>query len=53
MTEKEETILNVIKVIKDIILFVSLTWVMFDARDLMQAVQSGFLLVAIMIINKK
>lgn len=50
MTEKEETILNVIK---DIILFVSLTFAMFYARDLMQAVQCGFMLVAMTIINKK
>jgi len=50
MTEKEEVLLNAIK---DIIMFVSLTFAMLYARDLMQAVQYGFMLVAMTIINKK
>jgi len=50
MTEKEKILLNAIK---DIMLFVSLTFAMFYARDLMQAVKCGFLLVAMTIINKK
>lgn len=50
MTEKEKVLLNVIK---DIILFVSLTFAMFYARDLMQTVKCGFTLVAMTIINKR
>lgn len=50
MTEKEKIILNTIK---DIILFVSLTFAMLNARDLIQTVQYGFMLVAMTIINKK
>jgi len=50
MTEKEEVLLNAIK---DIIMFGSLTFAMLYARDLMQAVQYGFMLVAMTIINKK
>lgn len=50
MTGKEEVLLNAIK---DIIIFVSLTFAMLYARDLMQAVQYGFMLVAMTIINKK
>jgi len=50
MTEKEKILLNAIK---DLIIFVSLTFVMLNARDLMQAVQYGFMLVAMTIINKK
>ena len=50
MTEKEEVLLNAIK---DIIIFGSLTFAMLYARDLMQAVKYGFMLVAMTIINKK
>lgn len=50
MTEKEKILLNAIK---DLIIFVSITFAMFYARDLMRVVQCGFMLVAMTIINKK
>ena len=50
MTEKEEVLLNAIK---DTIIFGFITFAMFYARDLMQTVQYGFMLVAMTIINKK
>lgn len=50
MIKKEEVLLNTIK---DTIMFVSITFAMFYARDLMQTVKWGFMLVAMTIINKK
>ena len=50
MTEKEEALL---KAIRDIVMFVSLTFAMFYAKDLVRVVQHGFMLVVMTIINKK
>lgn len=50
MTEKEEALL---KAIRDIMMFVLLTFAMFYAKDLIRVVQYGFMLIVMTILNKK
>jgi len=50
MTKREKVILNAIR---DLITFGLITFAMLYARDLMQTVKYGFMLLAITVINKK
>lgn len=50
MTKREKILLNVIT---DLVSFVLITYAMLFAKDLIQTVKYGFMLVAITIINKK